>query len=77
MDKEYLTISERGQITIPRKMRKEIKATLFEIETKGDAIILRPVQTRDDFLKELEESHKEWEKSGGKSLKEIKQKYGL
>jgi|WetSurMetagenome_2_1015567.scaffolds.fasta_scaffold70027_2 bifunctional DNA-binding transcriptional regulator/antitoxin component of YhaV-PrlF toxin-antitoxin module len=77
MSSEYLTISERGQITIPQKMRKAIKATIFKIETKGDEIILRPVQTRDDFLQELEESHKEWKEKGGKSLKEIKQKYGL
>lgn len=37
----------------------------------------RKQMTREEFLKELEEAEKDWEKNGGLTLEEFKKKYKL
>lgn len=76
MDERLLTISERGQVTIPGKLRKKIKAKYLICCYDGNNIILQPVQTKEEFFEELEERSKNWEKDGkGVSLEEMEKKY--
>lgn len=77
MSEKYLLISPRGQITIPKRYRKNIKVNLFSIQQQGEDIILRPVKTREDFLEELEERHAEWKEKGGTPLAKIKKEHGI
>ena len=44
---------------------------------ENGAIILSPLKTREEFFEELEEAEQEWEKHGGKTLKEMSKKYHL
>lgn len=39
------TITSKGQITIPRLARQALKASIVEIEVKGEEVILRPVRS--------------------------------
>ncbi|MBI4235315.1 hypothetical protein HY604_03380 [Candidatus Peregrinibacteria bacterium] len=77
MEDTILELSERGQITIPQKIRKQIIVKRFICNIKDGKIVLEPLQTKADFLKELETAEKSWEKKGGLKLKEMKDKYGL
>lgn len=77
MATHHLVISERGQITIPKKIRNQINVKLFMCEVEDGAIVLKPVQTRDEFLAELDAAEKDWKKHGGKTLEEMKKKYSL
>jgi bifunctional DNA-binding transcriptional regulator/antitoxin component of YhaV-PrlF toxin-antitoxin module len=74
---QVLEISERGQITIPKKIRSQFKGQFVTIKIIDNQIILTPVQTVDKFLDELDEVHQDWKKNGGISLSEIKKKYEL
>lgn len=49
---QILKVSPKGQITIPKKLRKLCKTGSFAIETNGKSIILRPVEIKilDDDL---------------------------
>ncbi len=77
MNNPILPISDRGQITIPKNIRKKISVKFFTCHTEGEKIILEPMQTREEFFKELEEAEKNWEKHGGITLQEMKKKYKL
>ena len=44
---------------------------------KDDTLVLSPLQTREEFIEELEEAGKDWEKHGGKTLAQMKKKYNL
>lgn len=77
MDSPILAISERGQITIPQKIREQIHVKYFVCKIEGDHIVLEPLQTREDFLTELDGAEKDWERHGGLTLKEIKKKHRL
>lgn len=71
-----VSISERGQITIPKALRDKIAVTHLVFEVKDDdSIVLTPLQTREDFLKELENAKADYKKNGGLTIKEIKEKY--
>lgn len=77
MEPEILFVSERGQVTIPQKLRKQIKVKYFTCHIDGPNIILSPLQTRDEFIEELDAAEKDWEKHGGKTVSEMKKKYNL
>ena len=55
---KILTVSPKGQITIPKKERALCKHNKYMMETKGNTIILRPVEYKllesKDELKGLE-----------------------
>jgi len=72
-----LSVSDRGQVTIPSKLRDRMPAKRFICTVEDGAIVLRPFQSREEFISELEEAEKDWEKNGGLTLKEIKKKYNL
>ena len=69
---QILEISERGQITIPKKIRSLLKGQFISIKVIEDQIILSPLQTVDRFLDELDERYDDWKKHGGKTLAQIK-----
>ncbi|MCC6643915.1 AbrB/MazE/SpoVT family DNA-binding domain-containing protein [Candidatus Peregrinibacteria bacterium] len=74
---QILEISDRGQITIPKKMREIFKGKLITIRIVNNQLILSPLQTVNSFLNELDEAQEDWEKNGGLSTDEMKKKYGL
>ena len=74
-DDPILSLSERGQITIPKKIRNQIAVNRFTCEIHEGGIILKPLQTREEFLKELDEAEEDWDKNGGLTLKEMEKKY--
>ena len=77
MDNPILSLSDRGQITIPQKIRSEIAVKHFICKVKDGKIVLEPLQTREEFLAELDSAEKDWKKKGGTSLKEMKAKHNL
>lgn len=77
MTEQILEISERGQITIPKKMREMFKGSIVSIKLVKNQIILTPVQTVDKFFEELDEAYEDWKKNGGYTLDEIKKMHDL
>jgi bifunctional DNA-binding transcriptional regulator/antitoxin component of YhaV-PrlF toxin-antitoxin module len=77
MNSSILSLSDRGQITIPQEMRKMFSVKHFICKSDGENIILQPLQTKDEFMNELEDAEKDWEKNGGLNLSQIKKKYNL
>lgn len=77
MAPQILSVSERGQITIPKEMRDCIKVKFFICEMQDDTLVLKPLQTREEFIEELEMAEKDWKKYGGKTLVQMKKKYNL
>lgn len=77
MDETILSLSERGQLTIPQKVREQMAVKHFICSVKDGTIVLKPLQTREEFLTELEKAEKDWEKKGGLTLNEVKKKYKL
>ncbi len=64
-------VNERGQITIPKKMRKLFPGLdVLEVKVTNNKIILEPLQTRDEFIEELEKRSEEAKKGKTYSLKE-------
>lgn len=72
-----LAVSDRGQITIPKELRRRLKATHVVCTFEDDSVILRPLQTRDEFLDELESAKKLWKNRGGLTIHQMKKKYHL
>ncbi len=72
-----LSVSERGQITIPMELRRQLGSRHLICTLENNSVVLRPLQTKEDFLKELEEAETDWKKHGGLKLKQIKKKYNL
>ena len=65
-------INERGQITIPKKMRNLFPGMdVLGIKADSGRIILEPLQTRDEFIEELEKRSKEAKKGKTYSLNEV------
>ncbi len=77
MNEIILNVSDRGQVTIPHKLRKEFPAKRFICYTENGSIVLRPFQSREEFLDDLEEAKEDWKKNGGLSLEEMRKKYNL
>ena len=77
MSPKIVAISPRGQITIPLSIRNKIKAQHFYCVHENGEVILRPVQSRDEFFAELEEAENDYDKNGGLSLEEMKKKYSI
>lgn len=74
MTPAILTISDRGQITLPKKVRSQLKSHHFSYHFDGANFILSPLQTREDFLRELDEAEKDWEENGGVPWDEVMKK---
>ena len=78
MKNSIVAISDRGQVTIPKGVRAQmIEVQYFTCRVKGSSIVLEPLQTRDEFLEELEEARKDWKKKGGLTVKEMGKKFNI
>jgi bifunctional DNA-binding transcriptional regulator/antitoxin component of YhaV-PrlF toxin-antitoxin module len=77
MDNSILEVSERGQITIPNKIRKQFSVNRFICRVFSGNIILEPLQTREEFLNELDDIENDYKINGGLTLVEIKKKHNL
>lgn len=78
MNNSIIELSDRGQLTIPKKIREEVVVKRFVCHFEGGKIILEPLQTREEFLEQLEEIKENYKKTNkGLSLKEMKKKYNL
>lgn len=77
MNNTIIEISDRGQITVPKKIRKLMDVKRFVCIFDDGKIVLEPLRTVDEFLNQLEEAEKNWKKNGGLTLKEIEKKYNL
>lgn len=75
MDISILTLSDRGQVTLPKGVRDQISMRHFICTIKDGSIVLEPLQTRDDFLDELDKAEEEWEGKGGLTISEMRKKY--
>lgn len=73
----FLTISDRGQLTIPKVVRDQISAQHFSCHIDGDKIVLKPLQTRDEFFEELKLAEKEYHRKGGFTMEEMKKMYNI
>lgn len=74
MTPKIISISARGQITLPLAVRKELGVTHLVCRLVDKKIVLEPLQTRDDFIKELEEAEKDWDINGGRSFEAVMKK---
>ncbi|MFA6917676.1 MAG: AbrB/MazE/SpoVT family DNA-binding domain-containing protein [Candidatus Gracilibacteria bacterium] len=77
MTEAILSVSDRGQVTIPLKVRQKYGVKHFICIVQGDGIVLKPLQTRDEFVKELEDAERDWSKNGGATLAQVKSKFKL
>jgi len=78
MKNSIVAVSDRGQVTIPKEVRAQmLEVQYFTCQVKGSSIVLEPLQTRDDFLEELEDARKNWKKKGGLTVKEMKKKFNI
>ena len=77
MTESILSVSDRGKITIPQKIREKYRVKHFICTIQEDSIVLKPLQTRDEFVKELEDAEKDWSKNGGATLAQVKSKFKL
>lgn len=75
MNDPVIALSERGQLTIPKKMRAKLPVSRFICRMEGEKIILEPLRTNEEFLSELEMAEREWKNKGGLTLNQIKKKY--
>ena len=77
MNNSIIELSDRGQLTIPKKIRDGVVVKRFVCHLEGGKIILEPLQTREEFLEQLEDIEKDYKKNGGLDLREMKKKYDL
>lgn len=77
MNSSILSISDRGQVTIPKKFREEVMVKRFVCHVENGSIILEPLKTRDEFIQDLEEAQKDYKIHGGKTLKQMQKEYNL
>jgi bifunctional DNA-binding transcriptional regulator/antitoxin component of YhaV-PrlF toxin-antitoxin module len=76
MKEQIIEITPRGQITIPKKIRDQLKSKFITIKIIENQVILSPLQTVNNFLDELDESFQDWKEHGGKTLSQMKKAYG-
>lgn len=76
-DTKIITLSDRGTLTLPKVIREKFGTRYYQCKIGPKNITLEPMQTRDEFLAELDEREAEWKKNGGIPLAEIKKKYNL
>lgn len=74
---DILSISDRGQVTLPKEVRDQISVKHFICTVKEGSVVLEPLQTRDEFLEELDAAEKGWEEKGGLTVGEMRKKYQL
>lgn len=71
-DSKVLVVSERGQVTIPKKFRSKFKTNFLVCYPDSDGrLILAPMETKEEFFDELESSYRDWKKRGGYSFDEV------
>lgn len=75
MNDFIISLSDRGQVTIPQQLREQVGVKHFVCTVSDGSILLQPLQTREEFLKELENSEKDWKKHGGLTLQQMKKQY--
>jgi AbrB family looped-hinge helix DNA binding protein len=64
-------ITEKGQVTIPRKIREKLNSEVVEFEIVNDTVLIKPVHSVAGSLRA--HSHKAREEAWGEMVKE---KYG-
>ncbi len=69
--------NDRGQLTLPKADRDILGTRAFIYTFTDNTIVLTPLQTREDFLRELDEAEADWRKHGGYSLKEMRKRHGV
>ncbi len=77
MDSSIIEISDRGQLTVPKKIRELADVKRFVCTFDDGKIILEPLRTVEEFWNQLEDAEKDWKKNGGLTLQEVKKKYNL
>jgi len=77
MDDQIITINERGQLTIPKNDRDAAGTRYFIYSFDAGKIVLTPLQTRDEFLEEIEGAERDWKKKGGFTLEEMRKKHDI
>lgn|GEM_PF-1189462 len=77
MNSVILSVSDRGQITIPCKLRSKMQVKHFICTAKDDSIVLTPFQSKEEFLMDLEEAEKDWKRNGGLSVEEMRKKHNI
>lgn len=69
---QIIPISDRGQITIPKKIREFLNSNYISCKIdRKNRLIIEPVKTREQFFAELEAEEKDWEENGGYSFEEV------
>jgi len=74
-DEPVITMNDRGQLTIPKAAREVMGAKLFICKLEGDSIVLKPLQTRDEFLEECDAAMKDYKKHGGYTVEKMKKRH--
>jgi len=68
---DTLTVSSKGQVVIPEKVRKELKITAgtkLVMQTQNNTLI---IQTEKEFEKHLEDEDAVWNELAMQSLEEV------
>jgi len=77
MEPRIVTTNDRGQLTLPKKMREKAGARNFICYFLEGKFVLEPMQTRDEFLEECDGALKDWKKHGGYTLEEMRKRHDL
>lgn len=77
MSRKIIPVSNRGQITLPKNVRVQMNVKFFTCDIENGAIMLKPLKTREEFMEELDEAERDWEKNGGIPWKEVMKKAKL
>lgn len=72
MSQNIIQMSDRGQITIPKEARDSFGTNNLTYDLKNGELIIKPLQTRDEFMAELDSREENWKKTGvSYSLEEV------
>jgi len=77
MKDQIVSLNDRGQFTVPKEDRDTVGTRYFVYRFNAGTITLSPLQTREEFLKELEEAEGDWEKNGGYSLEDMHKRHDV
>jgi bifunctional DNA-binding transcriptional regulator/antitoxin component of YhaV-PrlF toxin-antitoxin module len=75
--KKIIQLSDRGQITIPQKWRKQLNTQFFNVTLENGKLILSPLKELPNFEESLNNSWQEYLDGQFTSLDELKAKYDL
>ena len=80
MDVPILTVSERGQITIPITVRKQFDTDLYQVQIQEHGIFLKPLEIEEyedgvivmpALRKELDEAWGDYQQNGGHDFEAV------